>query len=129
MGRNLSLTSAVLWIATAAQGAAAPTTVTFAKDVAPILFQQCASCHRPGGAAPFSVLTFAEARPRAKSIAAAVQRRTMPPWKPEPGYGEFVAGRRLTDEQIAGVHHAMGQADRGEFATDAELKEIFGRSL
>ncbi|PYR01022.1 MAG: hypothetical protein DMF96_01505 [Acidobacteria bacterium] len=103
MGRNLSSTAAVLWIATAAQGAAAPTTVTFAKDVAPILFQQCASCHRPGGAAPFSVLTFAEARPRAKSIAAAVQRRTMPPWKPEPGYGEFVAGRRLTDEQIAAI--------------------------
>jgi hypothetical protein len=36
---------------------------------------------------------------------------------------------RLTDEQIAGVHHAMGQADRKEFATDIELKEIFGRSL
>ncbi len=36
---------------------------------------------------------------------------------------------RLTDEQVAGVHHAMGQADRGEFATDAELKEIFGRSV
>ena len=36
---------------------------------------------------------------------------------------------RLTDEQVAGVHHAMGQADRGEFATDAELKEIFGRAL
>jgi predicted transcriptional regulator len=36
---------------------------------------------------------------------------------------------RLTDEQIAGVHHAMGQADRGEFATDVEVKEIFGRSL
>jgi len=36
---------------------------------------------------------------------------------------------RLTDEQIAGVHHAMGQADRGEFATDAEVKEIFGRPL
>ena len=36
---------------------------------------------------------------------------------------------RLTDEQIAGVHHAMGQADRGEFATDSEVKEIFGRSL
>jgi hypothetical protein len=35
----------------------------------------------------------------------------------------------LSDEQIAGVHHAMGQADRGEFATDAELKEIFGRAL
>ena len=36
---------------------------------------------------------------------------------------------RLTDEQVAAVHHAMGQADRGEFATDAELKEIFGRSV
>jgi hypothetical protein len=36
---------------------------------------------------------------------------------------------RLTDEQVAGVHHAIGQADRGQFATDAELKEIFGRSL
>ena len=36
---------------------------------------------------------------------------------------------RLTEEQIAGVHHAMGQADRGEFATDTELKEIFGRPL
>ena len=39
------------------------------------------------------------------------------------------AHSRLTDEQIAGVHHAMGQADRGEFATEAEIKEIFGRSL
>jgi predicted transcriptional regulator len=36
---------------------------------------------------------------------------------------------QLTDEQVAGVHHAMDQADRGEFATDAELKEIFGRSV
>ena len=35
---------------------------------------------------------------------------------------------RLTDEQTAGVHHAMGQADRGEFATEAEIKEIFGRT-
>jgi predicted transcriptional regulator len=35
----------------------------------------------------------------------------------------------LTNEQIAGVQHAMGQADRGEFATDAEVKEIFGRPL
>ena len=36
---------------------------------------------------------------------------------------------RLTEEQIAGVHHAIGQADRGQFATDADLKEIFGRAL
>jgi hypothetical protein len=36
---------------------------------------------------------------------------------------------RLTEEQVGGVHHAIGQADRGQFATDAELREIFGRSL
>ena len=44
-------------------------------------------------------------------------------------YANDDAHYHLTDEQIAGVHHAMGQADRGEFATNAELKEIFGRSL
>jgi len=49
------------------------------------------------------LLTFAEARPRAKQIAAAVRRRAMPPWKPEPGYGEFVGSRLLTDAQIAAI--------------------------
>src|SRR2546428_5966283 len=80
-----------------------PTSVTFAKDVGPILSQQCASCHRPDGSAPFSLLTFADARPRAKAIAAAVRRRTMPPWKPEAGYGDFIGARRLADEQIAAI--------------------------
>ncbi len=44
-------------------------------------------------------------------------------------YANDGARYRLTDEQVAGVHHAMDQADHGEFATNAELKEIFGRSL
>ena len=93
---------------TAALGGALPaavaqpaaSTVTFNKDVAPILFSQCAACHRPGGSAGSTLLTFDDARRRARQIAAMTASRTMPPWKPEPGFGEFAGNRRLTDEQI-----------------------------
>src|SRR5213594_1161471 len=74
---------------------------TFNKDIAPILYQHCATCHRPGEVAPFSLLTYEDAAKRAKLIASATERRFMPPWKPEPGYGKFANERRLTDDQIA----------------------------
>jgi tetratricopeptide (TPR) repeat protein len=94
--------------------------VTF-NDVAPILFANCASCHRPidGAApkpsakagsledpicvagAPFSVLDYDSVRRHAREIASAVQRRAMPPWLPESGHGLFADERRLRDDQIA----------------------------
>src|SRR5437016_5514842 len=74
---------------------------TFNKDVAPILYQHCRGCHRPGEVAPFSLLTYEDAAKRAKLIAGAAERRFMPPWKPEPGYGKFANERRLADDQIA----------------------------
>ena len=109
--------------------------VTF-NEIAPILFDNCASCHRPiedgrlrqgsGGqatselaspkplsetgsaddpicvaGAPFSVLDYEAVRRYARAIASAVERRTMPPWLPEPGHGAFAGERRLTDDQIA----------------------------
>ena len=77
--------------------------VTFSRDVAPILFQACVSCHRPAGSAQFSLLTYDEVRPRARQIAAVTRRRTMPPWKPEASPGTFVGERRLTDAQIAHI--------------------------
>src|SRR5262245_9587029 len=70
--------------------------VTFTKDVAPILFTQCASCHRPGEPSPFSVLTYQDVRPRATRIVDATGRRSMPPWLPTHGYGEFANERRLS---------------------------------
>jgi tetratricopeptide (TPR) repeat protein len=73
---------------------------TFSRDIAPILHSQCAACHRPGGAAPFSLLTYADARQHATQIAAATRSRFMPPWKPEAGSGPFVGERRLSDAQI-----------------------------
>jgi Flp pilus assembly protein TadD len=74
--------------------------VTFTKDVAPILFTACASCHRPEGIAPFSLLTYEDAKSHAVAIVAATRDRVMPPWKPEPGYGEFLDERRLTGDEI-----------------------------
>jgi tetratricopeptide (TPR) repeat protein len=73
--------------------------VTF-NDVAPILYKNCADCHHPGGAGPFSLLTYDEARKHAGQIAAVTSRRYMPPWPPEPGYVRIAGERRLTDEQI-----------------------------
>jgi hypothetical protein len=53
---------------------------TFSKDVAPIIFKNCAGCHRPGEIAPMSLLTYDEARPWAKAIRDEVGEKHMPPW-------------------------------------------------
>ena len=74
--------------------------ITFSKDVAPIVFEHCAGCHRPGGAAPFSLLTYPAARSRARMIGIVTRSRLMPPWKSEPGYGEFVGHQHLSEPKI-----------------------------
>jgi tetratricopeptide (TPR) repeat protein/mono/diheme cytochrome c family protein len=84
--------------------AGAQTAPTFSRDIAPIIFEHCASCHRPGGAGPFSLLTYADARLHARQMADVTKRRYMPPWKPSAGFGgPFVGERRLTDEKIATI--------------------------
>ena len=75
-------------------------TPTFSKDVAPILFDNCVSCHRPSEVAPFTLTTYEDARKRAGTIAKVTEKRFMPPWKAEPGHGDFLGVRRLSDEQI-----------------------------
>src|SRR6476469_7109750 len=77
--------------------------VTFAHDVAPIVFANCAYCHRPGEVAPFSLLSYQDARPWAASIRKAVSSRQMPPWNADPHYGSFRDARRLTDAEIATI--------------------------
>jgi len=91
----------VLWAAgiSPAAGAAAPTP-TYAKDVAPILFERCAECHRPGEAAPMSLLTYKEVRPWAKAIREKVIEHRMPPWLADPAYGHFSNDRRLAQKEI-----------------------------
>jgi len=74
--------------------------VTFSKDVAPIFFNNCAECHRPGEAAPMSLLSYKDARPWARSIKEKVATRQMPPWHADPHYGTFSNDRRLSQSQI-----------------------------
>lgn len=74
---------------------------TFSKDVAPILFNNCVTCHRPGEAAPFSLLTFEDAKKRHKLIARVTNSRQMPPWKADPGDVPLRNERRLKDADIA----------------------------
>ena len=93
----VSIAAAMLAFARLAGAADAP---TFNRDIAPILYRNCVTCHRPDNIAPFSLLTYDEAASRARAIASATERRYMPPWKPEPGYGDFEGTRRLTDAEI-----------------------------
>lgn len=81
-------------------GAGRENAVTFSRDVAPIFFRRCAECHRPGEAAPMSLLTYKEARPWARAIKEKVVRREMPPWHADPEYGEFANDPRLTQTEI-----------------------------
>jgi len=74
--------------------------VTFNRDIAPILFQHCSGCHRPGQSAPFSLLNYADAKKRADDIAKATAQGYMPPWLPEGGYATFVGERRLATAEI-----------------------------
>ena len=92
----------VLAGATAAE-AQSSSTPTFSKDVAPIFFANCTTCHRPGEIAPMSLLTYKEARPWARSVANAVKTGAMPPWHADPAVGHFRNERRLTDAEKATI--------------------------
>jgi tetratricopeptide (TPR) repeat protein len=74
---------------------------TFNRDVAPIIYGNCASCHRPGESAPFSLLTYDDVKGRAGLIAQATTAHVMPPWQPESREGEFDGERRLSPAGIA----------------------------
>ena len=80
----------------ARQSAVAP---TFSKDVAPILYKHCVSCHRPGEIGPMSLLTYQQARPYAQAITKAVLSRTMPPWHADAPAGTFHNERSLSEEE------------------------------
>src|ERR1700684_4089720 len=77
-------------------------TVTFAKDVAPILQAKCEECHHAGTAAPMSLVTYSETRPWAKSIRERVVTRNMPPWHLDKTIGiqQFSNDRSLSDKQM-----------------------------
>jgi tetratricopeptide (TPR) repeat protein len=89
--------------------------VTFARDIASIVYAKCSSCHHPGESAPFSLLTYDDVRRRAGQIVEVTKSRFMPPWLPTEGHGDFVGSRRLTDRELKTLAlWADGGAPSGE---------------
>lgn len=112
MPKHLRVAAVCAWLLVqpayaAAQAAGTP--VTFAHDIAPIIFSSCVPCHRPGGDAPFSLTTFDDVRRRASQIAAVTKSGYMPPWKPVAGFGDFRGARRLTDIELVQIERWVKQ--------------------
>ncbi|HEU4390953.1 MAG TPA: hypothetical protein VFV34_24320, partial [Blastocatellia bacterium] len=99
--------------------------VTFNKDVAPILYKNCAACHRANDIAPMSLLTYKEARPWARSIKEKVVSREMPPWSPDPRYGAFTNDCRLAQEDVDTVAAWVDQGAKEGSAKDLPAKPDF----
>src|SRR4029453_6765011 len=83
--------------------------ITFTETIAPIIYENCVTCHRPGEAAPFSLITYEDVRKRGTMIAAVTKSRYMPPWHAAEGYGEFKDERRLTNAEIDAIGAWVGQ--------------------
>ncbi|HEV2199463.1 MAG TPA: cytochrome c [Bryobacteraceae bacterium] len=116
------LIAGFLAVSTAVPGRAADVTgasVTFNRDVLPILQKNCQSCHRPGEIGPMALLTYEGTRPWAKAMKAAVLSRKMPPWFADPQYGHFSNDRSLSEAEI---NTLASWADSGAVEGDAKDK-------
>ena len=104
--KTAGLLAAAFTVCVASSAAAAnvvPVNPTFAKDILPIFEKSCQACHRPGQMAPFSLLTYDDARPWVRSIKNKVETRYMPPWHLDRTVGEYSPDPSLTDFEIATI--------------------------
>jgi Flp pilus assembly protein TadD len=89
--------------------------VTYARDVAPLLSDRCGMCHHAGGSAPFSLLTYADAKRHAGQIATVTANRFMPPWKADPSDGPFLDQHPLNQAEMSLLRRwAEGGAPEGD---------------
>ena len=101
------------------------TDVTFSKDVASILYEKCARCHREGEIAPMSLLTYAETRPWARAIKQKVLSREMPPWHADPQFGAFQNDLRLTQTEIDTIAAWVDGGSAEGHAADLPPQPVF----
>src|SRR6478609_8947160 len=88
---------------------------TFSKDVAPVIYRNCASCHHPGGLGPFSLVDYDSAKAQTDKIEDAVSTGYMPPWHAEGPHGVFRNDRRLSDaDKRIILDWIAGGAQRGD---------------
>jgi mono/diheme cytochrome c family protein len=101
--------------------------VTFTEAIAPIVYANCVTCHRPGEAAPFSLISYEDVAKRGQLIARVTASRYMPPWHGDTDFGEFIGERRLTDAQIATIAAWLKQGmPRGDERRMPKLPEFTG---
>jgi tetratricopeptide (TPR) repeat protein len=104
-----------------------PTQATYNRDIAPIIFRSCATCHRPGEAAPFPLLSYSDTKKHARQIAEVTQSRAMPPWLPEPQKLKFTDELRLADAEINMIRRWVEQGavegDAADLPPTPELVE------
>ena len=98
--------------------------VTFNRNVAPIFYKNCAECHRANDIAPMALMTYKEARPWARSIREKVLTREMPPWSPDPKYGEFTNDHRLAQKEIDTIVAWVDQGAKEGDAKDLQTPEF-----
>ena len=101
----------LLFLAATAQQSGSESRFTFNRDIAPIIFKSCSSCHRPGEAAPFSLLTYSDVKKHARQIADVTRSRAMPPWLPDPQKLKFADELRLSDAEIAMLQRWVEQGE------------------
>ena len=117
--------AALLWVQATAKAIALQTSaeavalqtseVTFSRDVAPIVFEACVSCHRTGGPGPFPLTTYDEVRRRATQIVETTRTMYMPPWKVHDDIGQFVGQRKLTPREVSTINQwAKNGAPEGD---------------
>jgi len=86
---------------TAGAMCAGAATVTFNEQIAPIVYEKCAGCHRPGESGPFPLISYQDVAKRGKLIATVTATRYMPPWHAQPASVLYRDERRLTDAQLS----------------------------
>lgn len=99
--------------------------VTFNRDIAPIMFHSCSTCHRPGEAAPFSLLTYSDAKKHARQIADVTKSRAMPPWLPEPQKLKFADDLRLSTSEIDLIQRWVEQGEAEGSPSDLPVQPKF----
>lgn len=123
--RALLIIPIVLGIAPALQAHTPYSTkITWSRDVSRIVYRNCASCHRSGGAS-FSLMTYRDSRPWAEAFKQQVLERRMPPWNAVKGFGEFKNDHGLTQEDMEVIAEWVnGGAPEGDSALMPPAPEI-----
>ncbi len=99
------VTVTALWAVSTLNGQ----TVTYSQQIAPIIYNNCTSCHRTGQVTPFTLMSYSDVTQHAPTIASVTQSGYMPPWKPEKGWTPFRDQRSLTADQISLIQQWVAQ--------------------